>query len=153
VSIDALQAEAVAEEAPAAIVETEPPPGPADLPAPDQAPAVEPPADVESAEDLGIMVAPPALEALPTDFMMDAPPETEPAVIPEAAAVVEVAPAAETAPVVAQNEPAPAPRTASDSHESSQPVCEEILPAAQAVPPQVAAPPAKKRRRTALALG
>lgn len=122
-----------------------------ELPAVDQPPPVEPPADADAAEDPGIIVAPPALEALPTDFIMDAPQEAEPAVLPDTAAGVEAAPAAEAAPVVSLDESAPVPERAPQEPLPQEPPQTVLSPTQH--PPQVVVPPAKKHRRTALALG
>jgi hypothetical protein len=107
-------------------IRTEPPPaGPQIL--------EEPPGD---AEDLGIIVAPPSLEALPDHLVMDTLPEADSARLLDADVAVETTPAADAVPLLAQNEPYPV----------------REFPA-QASPPPVSAPRAKKRRRAALALG
>jgi hypothetical protein len=103
---------------------------------PDQLTAIEPPPEADTVEDLGIIVAPPSLEALPDDLVMDVPPEPGLTRLPDADAVAEITPAAVVMPLVGQDGPAP-------MHE---------VPAQEPAPP-VTTPPAKKRRRAALALG
>ncbi|MBP1603256.1 MAG: hypothetical protein H6Q09_428 [Acidobacteria bacterium] len=119
--------------------------------APDQPPAVEPLPEVETAEELGIIVEAPALEALPSEFMPDALPGEAVPPEPDVEAIGETMSAADPAPLEAACEPAQVLQAVNDVWSVLAPAVEET-PCSIPVVPQVPAP-ARRRRRTALALG